>query len=380
MSASSNKKTININPELFKIHGRGSSKSQTKSNRERKYRIEKPITPNILKKQLIERIKNHKKKLEQQQQSINKSSQFVNKKEKNNNYANENDDNDDEFIMSMNYLSSLSDKTPTQTQTPTNNETNYIVSKQQNQYIIEPHNHPQINIELPDNLKNTYQQPQQPDLAPLTLLKELEELKEFENINEDNDAQLLPKTDIKIKYERPNDVPYGCLKNGSKPTYRHWMTQKNDIHKNQLPLPLPKNNSSILLEREKRLNDLKCRLKEDHTPINATHAAPIYIKKTIHRKYTLGKSKLYRKVGVLIKNMQTRKKVIDSHKELKTHNVNDIKKYLRNRGLIKIGNHTPTDLLRKLYETTILTGDVNNSNKETLLHNLMNEQPNEQYF
>ena len=57
---SSLKKTIQINPELFKIPG----KNKTKNNREKSSKLEKPITPNLLKKQLLERIKNHKQKQE----------------------------------------------------------------------------------------------------------------------------------------------------------------------------------------------------------------------------------------------------------------------------------------------------------------------------
>ena len=71
--------------------------------------------------------------------------------------------------------------------------------------------------------------------------------------------------------------------------------------------------------------------------------------------------------------MNTRKKIIDSHKNLKTHDIQDIKSFLRNKGLIKIGNYTPVDILRKIYETSILTGDVTNTNKDILLHNLLND-------
>jgi hypothetical protein len=52
------KKTIQINPELFKIQS--STKSRTKSNRDK---TKKSITPSFLKKQLIDRIKSHKNKL-----------------------------------------------------------------------------------------------------------------------------------------------------------------------------------------------------------------------------------------------------------------------------------------------------------------------------
>jgi hypothetical protein len=92
--SSSLKKTIQINPELFKIQG-----SKTKSNREKKSKPEKQITPNFLKKQLIDRIKNHKKNIELTddiKQNISSDKEF----------------DDDEFILSMNFLSSISNDTP----------------------------------------------------------------------------------------------------------------------------------------------------------------------------------------------------------------------------------------------------------------------------
>ena len=63
------KKTIQINPELFKISG----KNKTKNNRDKSSKPEKPITPNLLKKQLLERIKSHKQKVETNTKIIEKS-------------------------------------------------------------------------------------------------------------------------------------------------------------------------------------------------------------------------------------------------------------------------------------------------------------------
>ena len=51
------------------------------------------------------------------------------------------------------------------------------------------------------------------------------------------------------------------------------------------------------------------------------------IKKTIKRTYTLGKSKIHKKVGILIKDKHTRKRVLNAQRDIKRHGINDIKQY-----------------------------------------------------
>ena len=350
------KKTIQINLDLFKIQG-GSTRTKTRSNREKKTRIEKPITPNLLKKQLIERIKNHKKKIEQLENQ-NYTTTDKNVKINEHSISSNNDEKeDDEFIMSMNYLSSLSEKDVT-----SKNDNNVSHTEDT---IIKPSSDVIVNLELHDNFKNDIMTTPQPfvELAP-----ELELLPETNNEQHNVELDIIDNNYTKVNIQP--DVPYGCLKNGSKPTYRRWVTQKNNIYKNDTNA----NTNNHFLDREEKLNILKSKLKDQQGQEQHSEEPLTYIKTTIRRKYTLGKSKVHRKIGVLIKNMNTRKKIVDSHKELKKHNIQDIKKYLYKRGLIKIGNNTPTDLLRKLYESSILTGDVNNINKDTLLHNLINNE------
>jgi hypothetical protein len=96
-------------------------------------------------------------------------------------------------------------------------------------------------------------------------------------------------------------------------------------------------------------------------------------KKTIKKKYTLGKSELKNTIGILIKDKNTRKKILTAQKELKRKNINEIKTYLREHNLIKIGSNAPNDVLRNLYESSMLTGEVTNINIDTLLHNFSKE-------
>ena len=213
-------------------------------------------------------------------------------------------------------------------------------------------------------------------------------------------------------------MPYGVLKGGLKPSYREWAkTQRNTIVTNP--------NSSLVIEgtnplrnttitaRENRLNLLKEKIKlknqikntenivndlnnsnlisnpiqQENIPMIQTKptilstdvsqekiiATKHITKKTIKRKYLLGRSQTKQTVSILLKDKGTRKKVISAQKDLKRKNINDIKSYLKEHNLIKIGSNAPNDVIRKLYETAMLAGEITNKNSETLIHNMSKE-------
>ena len=77
---------------------------------------------------------------------------------------------------------------------------------------------------------------------------------------------------------------------------------------------------------------------------------------------------------MLIKDRGTRKRILIAQKDLKRRNINDIKTYLRDHNLIKTGSNAPNDVLRKIYESAMLSGEITNSNADILLHNFSKEE------
>ena len=121
-------------------------------------------------------------------------------------------------------------------------------------------------------------------------------------------------------------------------------------------------------------------LSNDATETNQT-SRPMRIKnkirQTITKKYNLGRAPGSNVVGVLIKNNETRRQVQQDHGVLRRESIVEIRKYLHNHGLLKVGSDAPPDVLRNMYENAKLTGDVSNVNKHVLLHNFLKSDDND---
>jgi mannose/fructose/N-acetylgalactosamine-specific phosphotransferase system component IIB len=110
--------------------------------------------------------------------------------------------------------------------------------------------------------------------------------------------------------------------------------------------------------------------KIDHNKIDHNKINKKKIKKTIRTcKYRLGK--LGNKVSVLIKDYKTRKNIQNECYKLEKTSIHDIKNFLRKKNLLKVGSVAEDDVLREMYEQCILAGDIQNNNKDTLIHNFL---------
>jgi len=383
------KKTIQINPELFKIS------KKTRKNTEKKdlgLMVKPIISSNTLKNKLLNRIREHKI---QEFKDIKEKEKVKAKAKKDIVPIIDDSISTDEFDGAINFLSKLKRNKQKEKEQLIHNKTLKSIS---NSFNSSNSNALDILLDLPEEL-------------------ELEKVKsnsfEFDTNKSDTN-----KSDTSDVFLINHDVPYGCLKNGKKTTYREWKKINQEIELPDIIRP-PTPPKKSLEAREAKLEQIKLKLKKQQEQDNPklkhliddfksfedkltyklddldskddskddfgykvddedddelfkdTDSQKKYIKKTIKRTFTLGKNEKLRKISILVKNKQTRKNIINTQKELKKININDVKKYLRQHGIAKIGSTCPNDILRKTFECSLLSGEINNTNKDVLLHNYL---------
>lgn len=96
---------------------------------------------------------------------------------------------------------------------------------------------------------------------------------------------------------------------------------------------------------------------------------PYIQEREIKKTFRLGKNLKNNSINVLIKCNKTRKNVEHMKSELKKTKINTIKNYLKTNNLIKFGTTAPSGLLKEIYESSKLCGEVYNNNANTLIHN-----------
>lgn len=301
------KKTISINPDFFNLASISGKKKKAK--KAKKQKSSSIIKPN-LKKELINRIREHKKNTEIQKQQ----------KEIDEQIQESNPENPlDEAIEHLNILHKKNKQRKEKKKRKKRNKTSKIKNI--------PNDPPQSIHLTPDppygNLKNgskpTYNQ----------WKKTVKNNKPLD----DNDSIIKPIITI------PKDS----------------VASSTTIHTDSYD------------ERQSKLSNLKIKF-QDNSNENPKKKRKNTIK-TIKRRITLGKKG--RIIGILIKNRDKRKTIKKEIGNLKKKSIHNIKKYLKKHNFIKIGSTAPEDVLRNMYENSYLAGDVSNKNGDILLHNFI---------
>ena len=400
-------KKISVNPEFFKM---GKSKTLKKERKKKSARNGDHKANKELKQKLISRIKEHKKmekERERQQRTNNQS----------NNTGNLNPDSlQHDLTNSLDYLQSLSAKHKSkkekrrerklsrrlerQRMQQQQQQQQAMIQVQQPQYMIQqPHQQSTILntplISIPNTNKPT---PNTNVNTPHTITSTAVPTAYI--LNDVNaGANVIANAGVNSISTQPlqPDPPYGILKNGKKPLFSIYnktlKKPKGLTGSSNVTIPnLVVDNTNIspvsvhtdqFFERQQKLNQLKqqmANVNNNNNLPNATLNSSILkpgktlkkmkqLKTTTKRFIHLGKKN--GRVGVLIKNQKTRKKIIKDTHTLKKRPLSKIKHYLRKHNLIKIGSTAPEHIIRSIYENSFLSGDVYNKNVDTLLHNYM---------
>ena len=388
-------KTIKVNPIFLTTSG-------SKNNKTKK---EKPAgvslgQSNALKKKLIARIKNfqHNDKHAPQdlKSSNNNSSNSSNSKS---NSSREEDGFKDDFTNSMQFLDDLAKNKEEHKQTKRNNAT--LKKRHAPDYTPQaytPQAYMQIATELPPELQwgappPPAQQAQPPARAGRNAIQPVPSFvapsaPSFVAPSVPAPSFVAPSVPLWVP---PPPPAYSNLKNSARPTYRTWLrtTQKiKPIVKNQPPIhilgdameplqivtqpqPLPLSSVEAPSVEAPLVEAPLVEAPPQRVVAEYKPSLPRRKKITKTFKYKLGKH-ANGKVSVLIKNTHTRRKIQSEQAQLKRKSILDIKNHLRSKNFLKVGSSAPNDVLREMYEQSILAGQLENKAKETLIHNYFN--------
>jgi hypothetical protein len=424
-------KTISINPSLFRM---GGSKTK-KKDKQQKPTIIPLISPNVLKNKLLKRIKEHKQR---ETENLENNKKILPNKENIHNFSESNIENiknyTDEFKDSLNYLQTLSKQKKVNDEK--NNYEKQKLKKKADldrktvrnySSLSIPISGQQINIDLPEELQqplitiNTEQfnnslLKQNSSEIPYGILKgglkptykDWTKTQRNTIVTNPNDALTIGGSQLnKEKTEREKRLYDLREKLKLKQQEESFKTNENImLTQNLIQKPVQDNGLQNLVVNNLNFNQDALSVasgitsnvtndianinleNNDFQNVNGTNgtndlnsnmngeiiAIKKITKKTIKRKYTLGRSKIKNKIGILIKDRGTRKQVLNAQKDLKRKSINDIKTYLRAHNMIQSGSNAPNDVLRKLYESSMLAGEITNTNIESLLQNLSKDE------
>jgi len=350
---SSEKRMIKINPELFKVSEKNTSrKKREKSELKIKVKSEKPAKNKSLRRSVMKMIR------EKQQEEYKKLFEKDGKKKRDEEKSLEKGEFHKDFENSLDYFQSLVEKEKEE-------------SKEK-----EKHNH---------TLKRYSEIPQT--------------IPSFENVSTelpDVFHHVVPVSTQPIQIRQPprNMVlppppKYGCLKNGCLPTYRNFMNTTRRMYPEQqivqssyvAPTILTPTEINSLDEKSTIQQSIKNDLSEKRQKFQKGILSKEgnkrlkYLKrrKIYKRTFKIGRSQTKPQVSVLISNKTIRNRITTDAQLLKQKPIQEVRQFLVKKGFIKVGSTTPNDVLRKMYESvSLICGEIQNHNPENLLYNFIN--------
>ena len=156
---------------------------------------------------------------------------------------------------------------------------------------------------------------------------------------------------------------YGCLKNGTLPTYRSYYnktrryTQGGTMNilpvKTSLEKPNEKLKNPIHLEKIKNdLSEKRQKIKKGQVMKSGKKRMKYLKRRKIYKRtYKVGRSQTKPQISVLVSNKTIRNRITTEAQLLKQTPIHEVKQFLVKKGFIKVGTTTPNDVLRKMYES-----------------------------
>lgn len=379
-------KSLKINPDLFKLNGK-LKKEKNKSIKRNKPIIdeENSSKSNKIKKEMMKKVKDFQrnKEKEQEKEDRNKNVEKENLFEKN---TYENSDFDREYNRTLNFLQDLANKNKEKKKKQKTLKTR-IPNVEINLNLSEDLENKSNGVNGYSNLKNgskptyrelnktqknvagykpkvkivlennVYDDEKKEDLSSGTKDKNLiSPGVEFSSVEEKREEIVLAKSLPEKKLDKEVEEiskKSEIIELSSKPFMDEGIIEEiNEI------------NNLGIIDKDK---EIKIKKQEDLKKI------PKLNRITRRSTYKVGKIKGKNRVGILIKNRETQKNIKEEISSLKQKSIQDIKNHLRSKNLIKVGCDAPNDVLRKMYEDSILLGEVNNKNNNNMIFNYLNE-------
>ena len=345
---STEKRTIKINPDLFKVSEKNTSrKKKEKGDVKIKVKTDKPAKNKSLRRSVLKMIR------EKQQEEYKKL--FSNEKEipKKSQSNTSRDDFNKDFESSIEYFNSLVEKEKEkEKEKEFKKDHNHTIKR----YPEEPTQNIYENVSM--ELPNVFN-----DIVPVTMSPPI-------NIHQPPQNRILAPS-----------PKYGCLKNGSLPTYRSFYNTTRRSYPaveeiEQKTMEIPTVEKTINTEIQKDLSEKRQKFqKEEFMKAGKKRMKYLKRRKIYKRTYKVGRSQTRPQISVLVSNKTIRNRITTEAQLLKQTPIHEVKQFLIKKGFIKVGTTTPNDVLRKMYESvSLICGEVQNHNPENLLYNFMNDE------